>query len=156
MNVTYQFQEVGILLTENRLVSSLKQVSEASVSDVEVFGVSGQQPLHDERQREPVDLHQEVDVIGHQTVSVEKEGVLLFEVGENFQEELAICLIPESFLSSIAACHGVKKGAGEMNSGRARHGRDILSTFLTVKPDTDSTFLVSRMVARALIPVCQA
>ena len=138
MNIAYQFQEVGIFLTENRLVSSLKQVPEASVSDVKVFGVSGQQPLHDERQREPVDLHQEVDVVGHQTVRVEKEGSLLFEVGENFQEELAICLIPESFLSSIAACHSVKEGAGEMNSGRPGHGRDILSTFPTVKPDTDT------------------
>lgn len=108
------------------------------MSDVEVFGVSGQQPLHDERQREPVDLHQEMDVVGHQTVSVEKEGGLLFEVGENLQEGLAICLIPESFLSSIAACHGVKKGAGKMNSGRPGHKRHLVLTFPTVKPDTDS------------------
>jgi len=46
MNISDQFQQIGIFLAQDRFISVLKKVTAAAVSLVEIPGVSGQQSPH--------------------------------------------------------------------------------------------------------------
>jgi hypothetical protein len=47
MNVSYQFEKIRLLLTENRLVTVLEKVSMPAMAAIELCCKSGQQFTHD-------------------------------------------------------------------------------------------------------------
>ena len=82
VNVSTQLAEVPIRLTENRLVPSLKHVPNLFVLAIVVLTIAGQDPLHDAANRIVLHLHQEVHVVGHQAIGVQKKGEFSFLVLE--------------------------------------------------------------------------
>jgi hypothetical protein len=64
MDITNQFQEVSILLTQDGLVTVLKQNSMPVVSSIVGHGITGQKPAHQACQRNLSGPNQKVDMVG--------------------------------------------------------------------------------------------
>ena len=77
VKVTDQGQKIFFFLTDDGLVSTLKEMPNFMVSPVEVLSIGLLQTLHEFRQRLPGDLQQKMDMVGHEAVSIENETVLL-------------------------------------------------------------------------------
>src|SRR5712692_3895741 len=77
VNVTEQFLKIGVFLAEDRLVPALKKMADAAVAEVKVLHITGEQSLHDDRERELRYLDEEVEVVRHQTVGVSQEWSFL-------------------------------------------------------------------------------
>ena len=66
MDVAYQLQEIGLLFANNRLVPVLKQMTRTLVTDVEVYGIPGEQSAHKGRESVVSRTEKKVEVVGHQ------------------------------------------------------------------------------------------
>lgn len=66
MNVTDQFLEIGVFLTNNGLVSVLKQMSVASMTSVKPCRITGQQPPHQSGQTRSTTSEQDMGMIDQQ------------------------------------------------------------------------------------------
>src|SRR4030066_2113107 len=69
MNVTDQFQEIGVLLTDNRFVTILKQMATPVVFQIISDGMTRQKTPHQFRNSLGTTEYQEVEVIIHQSPS---------------------------------------------------------------------------------------
>lgn len=88
MNITNKLGEIRVAVTEDRLVSALKYVADVPVAPVVPLAVSRQHTLHYSPDRLLSPLDEQMNVIGHQAVSIDKETCLLFlscEKREKFQ-----------------------------------------------------------------------
>jgi len=52
MDVAHQFQQIGLFLTQNRLISVLKQMAKTVVTAVVGDNITGEKPLDDSRYRD--------------------------------------------------------------------------------------------------------
>ena len=66
MNIPDEFQKIGILLAQDRLLAVLKQVPVSSVSAIELAGVPGQNPSHDRGERRLAGPKKEMKVVGQE------------------------------------------------------------------------------------------
>src|SRR3989339_866049 len=66
MDVADQFEEIGVLLADDRFVTVLEEVARALVAEVEIDGIAGQEPAHEEGQTGPARTEQQMNVVGHQ------------------------------------------------------------------------------------------
>jgi hypothetical protein len=55
-------------------MSSLKQVSYLLISPVVILAVSGKHTVHDPTDRVCLSFDQQMNMVGHQTISIEEEG----------------------------------------------------------------------------------
>jgi len=70
MNVTYQFQQVDILLAQNGFVAVLEEVAVSLVSAVIPKGITSQKPPHDCGDRKGAGSEQEVKMVWNQCPSI--------------------------------------------------------------------------------------
>jgi hypothetical protein len=122
MNVPNQLSQIAIRLTEDRLISPLKQVANLLVLSVVILTVSGQQSVHCPTDRILDHLNQQVYVIGHQAVGIKIEGPFVFLRLEKGQEPKIVIMRAENAPAIIAARDYVIEPAGYLDSGSPRHG----------------------------------
>jgi hypothetical protein len=77
MEVPHEGEEVGVPITQDCLVATLKAVAPKSIFLVEVGRVALLDSLHDLRQWSSVCFYQEMDVVWHQNISVHVESIAL-------------------------------------------------------------------------------
>jgi hypothetical protein len=75
MNITDQFQKIGVFVAEDGFIPTLKEMSLFSVAPVEISGVTKLQPLHDFGQWYGLHLHQQMDMVTHQRIGIQTEPV---------------------------------------------------------------------------------
>jgi hypothetical protein len=121
MNVANQFQKITISIAQYRLVAPFKQMPAPTVNFVKAPHVSGAQRLQDTRRRESIDLQQQMEVIRHQDIGVERERVALAHGPKRFDEGLVVTLPEENLPPVIATGDHVVKQSFGMNSRMARH-----------------------------------
>jgi hypothetical protein len=83
--------------------------------------VAGEQRLQDSRRGKPMDFQQQVEVVRHQDIGVERERVALTHSPKGFNECLIVTLPAENLLAVIATGHHVVKQSVGMNSRVTRH-----------------------------------
>ena len=69
MDISQQRKEIAIVLNEEGFVSTLEEVADPIVAEVEPLRVDGLQRQHDARQGNRPALEREVDVVVHQAVA---------------------------------------------------------------------------------------
>ena len=77
MDVPYELCQVGLALTQYRLITALENMSHVLVPAVIVLAVAGQKPLHCASERLGLPLDQQVYVVGDQAISVKKKWARL-------------------------------------------------------------------------------
>src|SRR5262245_44763604 len=73
VNITHQFGQITLALTENCLMSFLEEMAHSSIASIIVVTVTSQQPMHDLADVVFLSFDQEVKVVGHQAVGIKEE-----------------------------------------------------------------------------------
>jgi hypothetical protein len=82
MDIFDQTEKIGLSITKDGFVASLKQVTNCTVSPVEVHRVGLVQALHDFGQGDIADLHEQMNVIVHEDIGVDKASGAVLVVTE--------------------------------------------------------------------------
>jgi hypothetical protein len=95
MNITDQLQEIGVLLTDNRFVTILKQMATPVVFQIISDGVTRQKTPHKFRNSLATTEYQEVDVIIHQTPSQYSRSRHLHQFTDTRDKILPVLVVKE-------------------------------------------------------------
>jgi len=102
-HVARQLQQVGVLLHQDRLVSSLKDMAGALVDAIEPLGIDAVELTHALGQIRIWRLHQKVVVIRHQAVGVYSPVVAFPDGGNYIKEHLPVSIGEEDRLAPVSA-----------------------------------------------------
>jgi len=125
VNITDQFQEIGILITHDCLVPPLKKMPHLPISPVKILRISKQKGLHDLAQRDLFDLHKKVNVVFHQCVGIETKRKSHLTMGKVGKEPLQVLLIPKYPLPAVPSADHMVKSAGKMYPRSTSHTGNI-------------------------------
>jgi len=95
MNVTHQFQQIGIFLAQNRLVAVLEEVAMSSVSAVVPKGITGQKPSHDRGDGNGAGSKQKVKMAWNQRPSIAGCFGFFQDICESSQKIVTVCIVFE-------------------------------------------------------------
>jgi hypothetical protein len=95
-------------------------LTSSAVNFVEAPHVAGKKRLQDARCREPIDF-QQVEVIRHQDIGVERERIALTHDPKPLNECLIVAFADKYFLPIITTRHYVVEQSFGVNSRMARH-----------------------------------
>jgi len=112
MNVSYELEEVGVLLTEERFIAVLKQVAMSSVTSIISYSITGQEPPHESGQWRGTSAQQKMHMVGQERKSKATCPSGEEKVSQPCKEVVVILLILEYLLALNTAHNDV------MNSGR--------------------------------------
>jgi len=73
MDVACQFQEIGIVFTDDRFVSVLKEMARPFVSQIKVNHITGEKLLHTSRKRLAASSDQYMEVVGEKGPCIHDE-----------------------------------------------------------------------------------
>lgn len=121
MDVADQLQEVGVFLTEKRLVAVLEEMPGAPVSSVELLGVAGQYPSHDGCKGNTTASEQKMRVILEEHPCVTGRGGLAQNERKTGDEVLMILRISEDRGSFNAPDDDMVDGSGCIDAALSRH-----------------------------------
>ncbi len=122
MKVADQFQQVGLLLDDNRLVPILKEMAHAVMPPIEGAGVARQQGPHHPRQRAPPRADQEMGMVRHQRPGLHGEPRGRHERGQAGHEVGAIDVVAENDPPFDPANHHMVEDARGVQPGLTGHG----------------------------------
>jgi hypothetical protein len=126
VEVADEFQEVDILLHDDRLVSVLEEVADPLVAAIEGSRVSSEEAPHDAGQGAGSGPHQEVEVVRQECPGVDRERPGVGVTCDLPHEVLPILVIPEDDLAIHPPDHHVMKDPGGIQARTARHDRKEL------------------------------
>lgn len=107
-------------------MAALQHVTDFSVFTIVVLTVTGQHPMHDAPDGVRLPLNQQMHVIGHEAVGVEKEWQSLLLSFQERKELLIISLIVEDSLPIITARDDVIEATFQLKAWESRHSARIL------------------------------
>ncbi len=135
MDVAHKFEQEGITIHENSLVSSLKEMPRTIVAPVDPAGVTERETLHDAGQRRGVHLHYKVNMVSHEAECVDTVPEPLYTLLQEKVETVTVVIIEKDPLPIVAAEDHVIDCAGIVNSGFACHAGTISHKSPDAKPD---------------------
>jgi len=126
VNVSDEFGQISVALTKYGLMPSLKNMSYVLVSSIVITAVSAEDSLHYLSDRLGLAFKQQMNVVGHQTVSVEKErrADLLFE--EKGEKLVSVFRRMKDLLAVVASGDQMIKPARNLNPKSPSHIVEII------------------------------
>ena len=121
MEIADQLQEIGVAITEDRLVTSLKHMPSLVVAVVVVLAICELERLHGARQRDRAGLQQQMEVIGHQHIGIERTAVPAAIAGEPREIGCGIGIVVEDDATAVPTGNHMIEGAGEINPRFTSH-----------------------------------
>jgi hypothetical protein len=116
MNVSDQFQEIGILLTQNGFVTILEEMAISAVPPVKGNGISGQKPPHKCSQGNLTGLQQQVEVTGENAPGQTAGLGFHQEDSEPIKKIVAVGIIPKDLSPFNSAGHDVMQSPWGVNA----------------------------------------
>ncbi len=101
MDVAHQFEQVGILLADDRFVAVLKKVPRALMAAIEIEGIAGEKSAHEGGQPRGAGAEQQVNVVAHQRPGKAFDPGLDQKFREAMDEASPVGVVPEE----VAAVH---------------------------------------------------
>jgi hypothetical protein len=124
MNVPDQRQQVLIPVTDDCLISALKEVADLVVNAIEVQRVGLLQALHELGERGAGCFHQQMDVVGHQAVRIDDHPILFAIPGQTIEVSLVVTRAQEGFLTLVSPDNDMIKEPRGEHSGAACHAQE--------------------------------
>ena len=121
MNVAYQFEQIGVRVTENRLVSPLKAVADRMMARVEVLREALLKALHGLGERKSLGRNDQVQVVRHQNVGIKGESVSLPVPSKQFGVPPVVCFVSKDMAPLVSTGDDVVEGAWNIDAGRPSH-----------------------------------
>lgn len=115
MNVSNEFQEIGILLTQDRLVSVLEEMPVPPVAQIKGNRIAGQQPAHQSRDRSSSCSQKEVKMVWKKRPGVAGAFCSLEIGGKPLQKIIAVLIIEEYFSPLNPPPYNVVKGSRDID-----------------------------------------
>ena len=112
MNVTHQFQQIGILLAKDGFVAVLKQMAMAVMPPIVGNGITGQQTPHHSGNRSVARFKQEMEMIGDQRPSQAARARFSDNGIQAVYEVVAVVIVLEYGLTLNAAANDMVQCAG--------------------------------------------
>ena len=135
MDITGEFQQISILINEDRLVTPLKKMTCPALTPIDPAGIAKTEILQDSRERESPHLNRQVDMVAQQTEGMDAVTKSLDPFLDQKAEASAVSIIGENGLTAVAAQGDVIQRPRIMNSWLPSH-RPILQNKLPFcKPD---------------------
>jgi hypothetical protein len=122
VKVAHEFQEVALLLYDDRLVPILEEMPHASVASIERASVAGEEAPHAARERALHCTDQEMRVIWEKGPRVEGPGASLYQARHPADEVRSIHVVPKDDATLPAAHHYVVENSWRVETGLAWHG----------------------------------
>ncbi|HYS52376.1 MAG TPA: hypothetical protein VER58_01265 [Thermoanaerobaculia bacterium] len=102
-DIAQHFQRIGILIDEDSMEATLKEMTNPSESAVEVLRITAIEPLHSTRESFGGQLNHQMKVIRHQRICSEDPVESIDTLAEEFEEMMAVPTVAKDFASLIAA-----------------------------------------------------
>lgn len=128
MDISDQGREVRVVVTVDRLIPGLEEMSLTIMASVEGQRVVGEQALHDLRKGRLIDLDREVKVIRHEAERKKEERRVCLDPRDRLKEFHPVSIIDIDGVPIHTTGHNVVNGAGEVDAWAARH------TMYTIEP----------------------
>jgi hypothetical protein len=109
MNVTYQFQEIRVLFTDNRFVTILKEMATPAMSQIISDGMTRQKTSHKFRNSLGAAEYQEVDVIFHESPSQYSRSTRFHQLTNPRNKILTVLVIKEDRAAFNSSYHHMVK-----------------------------------------------
>ncbi|BBO68849.1 hypothetical protein DSCA_27790 [Desulfosarcina alkanivorans] len=133
MNVSHQFQQVGIFLAQNGFVTILKQMAAAPVAPIVCRGMTGQQSAHDGRHGRITGTKQQMEMVRDQRPGKTACLRLRDNGFQAFKELVTIMIVIEDITATDSASNYMVQSARSIDSGLAWHGLVILKSWEFIK-----------------------
>ena len=101
MDIPHELKQITVLLDKQGTVSAFKQMACAPVAPIRRARILGCDPLYESPQRRLANLHRDVEMIGHPTVSVNPAVVALAGDGNEAIEPTSIIIVEEQRLAIV-------------------------------------------------------
>jgi hypothetical protein len=101
-------------------------MTDGPVSSVKVHRIALIDPLKYFGKGRLSHLDQEMDMVGHQYISIEEKGITVLVSFQKLEVFLVIGEAPKDFLPLIAPCDDVIEGSLKLNPGLSCHGMRML------------------------------
>jgi hypothetical protein len=121
-----QFEQMRLLLNDDRFEAALEHVTCAAMPPVEVLGVPSVEGMHPSRERRTGRFHKEVVVISHQAIGVEEPCLVGDDGGEDVQEMAPIQRVAKDRSAFMAAAGDVVQRPGKLQAEGSRHMHSLL------------------------------
>lgn len=116
MNVSNEFQEIGIFLAEDRLVAVLEKMAMPPVTQIKGDCIAGQKPAHQSGDRSSSGSQEEMKVIGEKRPSI-AGGFCALEIGgEPFKKIVTVLIVEENAAPIDPSPDDVVKGSRGIDS----------------------------------------
>lgn len=129
VDIAQDFEQMTVILNQNGLVTSAKQLPVLPVGTIEVLGIDAIDVTHATRQIPLRGLEQQVIMVGHQAVSRNLHIPALGGLANDFQKSSIIIRLKKNILSSAAAIHDMVPRPGKFNTKWSAHGKWLISQF---------------------------
>lgn len=133
VDVLKQGQKVTVTVTQNRLVSALKQMADCPVFAVEVHGVTLVDALKDLGERRFPCFDQQMNMISHENVGIQMVVVAGPVVGEELKIVAIVSRLFEDLLPLITAADYMVEGSFKLYPQLPGHARSLADRPFTVK-----------------------
>src|SRR3989339_2074173 len=125
MDVTDQFQQISLPITQDRLIPALEEVPNAPMPPVVVLRVSKLYPLHDLGQRNLAGLKQQADVVGHQHVGIKLKVAPLSVMLYSLKAGSAVLIVSKDVLPLVVSDTGLLDGPCKFNPWFPCHAQNL-------------------------------
>src|SRR5258707_3047109 len=120
-DIAEYLQQVGFLVDEEGLESSLEEMTDPLVAPVEPLGVLGLEPLHPAGERGIRGLENQVKVVVEECIRRNNPTVTTNGLAEEIDKGESILVGTDDVLAGVAAVGGVPKGAWIFDAKRSCH-----------------------------------
>ena len=109
MDISGQFQEIGILIDQDAPISPLKEMSHAAILTVEVSRITTVDPVHDLQQVSLGSLKCEMIVIAHENKTVNDHVKAVVIILQKSKESFPVRILQEDVPLLVASASYVVK-----------------------------------------------
>ena len=121
MQVADKFQQVALLLAQDRPITPLKEVPNLTMALVVVARETVKQTLHDFGQRVVFHLDKKVNMVRHQNIGVELKGIPLLSLPQNELESSVVAGVLKNALALVAPADDMVEGSRKMDARPPSH-----------------------------------
>jgi hypothetical protein len=121
VNIARQFQQVGIILADDRFISILKEMAMPSVSQVEVDHITGKEFAHTLGNRLATGTNQQMKVVRKEGPRIDMEIPIQAEIRQSVQKIFPVLIRAENGCPLDAPSHDVMQSPGCIESWLSRH-----------------------------------
>lgn len=121
MQIPNEFNEVGVAIAEDRLVAALKDMAGLVIATIVVLAIGKLNGLHRVGQGTVAGFQQEVHMVGHEHIAVERRAVAQAIAFEAFQIGTIVDAFMKDRCSAIPSEDHMIAGAGKVEPRFARH-----------------------------------